>query len=123
MTMKAMQLAHSGEPLYAVERPSRALTKGEIRIAVCACAVCRTDLHVVDGELPDPKLPVIPGHEIIGRVLELGEGVTGVALGQRVGVPWLGWACGTCAFCQRGQENLCPFARFTGYQIDGGFAS
>ena len=87
-----------------------------------ACAVCRTDLHVVDGELPDPKLPLIPGHEIVGTVVETGEGADRFALGDRVGVPWLGWTCGVCAYCRSGRENLCDRARFTGYQIDGGYA-
>ena len=91
-------------------------------IAVRACAVCRTDLHVVDGELPDPKLPLIPGHEIVGTVVERGEGADRFAIGDRVGVPWLGWTCGICAYCRSGQENLCDHARFTGYQIDGGYA-
>jgi alcohol dehydrogenase, propanol-preferring len=95
---------------------------GQLRVKVAACGVCRTDLHVVDGELPDPKLPVVPGHEIVGRVDALGAGVTGFALGQRVGIPWLGFSCGTCAHCAAGRENLCPGARFTGYQIDGGYA-
>src|SRR5262249_8922105 len=93
-----------------------------LRIAVSACAVCRTDLHVVDGELPDPKLPIVPGHEIVGHVTELGAKVEGFHIGDRVGVPWLGWVDGTCEFCRRGEENLCPNARFAGYQIDGGFA-
>lgn len=121
--MRAMQLLHANRPLKMAEIASRPLRGGEIRIAVAACAVCRTDLHVVDGELPDPHLPLVPGHEIIGHVIELGEGVAKFGLGDRVGVPWLGWACGTCAYCRHGQENLCPSARFTGYQIDGGFAS
>lgn len=95
---------------------------GQMRIRVSACAVCRTDLHVVDGELPDPKLPLVPGHEIVGRVEKLGEGVEGFRLGDRVGVPWLGWTCGECDFCRRGQENLCDRARFTGYTLDGGYA-
>lgn len=120
--MRAMQLARPGEALRAVALARRALRDGEVRIAVSACAVCRTDLHVVDGELPEPKLPIIPGHEIVGRIVELGRGVDGHALGDRVGVPWLGWTCGTCDYCRRGEENLCPSARFTGYQIDGGFA-
>ncbi len=120
--MRAMQLAHPGEALRAVETPARALARGEVRIAVCACAVCRTDLHVVDGELPNPKLPIVPGHEIVGRITELGRDVPHWRIGDRVGVPWLGWACGVCEFCARGEENLCPSARFTGYQIDGGFA-
>jgi propanol-preferring alcohol dehydrogenase len=93
-----------------------------VLVEVAACAVCRTDLHVVDGELTRPKLPIVPGHEIIGRVAQAGDGVEQLAVGQRVGIPWLGWTCGTCAFCRSGQENLCPDARFTGYQIDGGYA-
>jgi alcohol dehydrogenase, propanol-preferring len=121
--MKAMQLAHPGEALRLVEIPARHPASGEVRIAISACAVCRTDLHVVDGELPDPKLPIVPGHEIVGYVVELGPGVKNLQIGDRVGVPWLGWACGNCEFCARGEENLCPNARFTGYQIDGGFAS
>jgi propanol-preferring alcohol dehydrogenase len=103
----------------AVPRPG----VGQVRVEVSACGVCRTDLHVVDGELPNPKLPIVPGHEIIGRVVELGEDVDRFKIGDRVGIPWLGWTCGVCEFCLRGEENLCPFARFTGYQIDGGYAS
>jgi propanol-preferring alcohol dehydrogenase len=87
-----------------------------------ACGVCRTDLHLVDGELPDPVLPIIPGHEIVGRVAATGSGAAGFRVGQRVGVPWLGWTCGQCAFCTSGRENLCGAARFTGYQIHGGYA-
>jgi len=120
--MRAMVLDRPGLPLVERDIPSRALAPGEVRIRVSACAVCRTDLHVVDGELPDPKLPIVPGHEIVGRVIEVGAGVTRVNIGERVGVPWLGWTCGVCAFCRRGEENLCPTARFAGYQIDGGFA-
>jgi propanol-preferring alcohol dehydrogenase len=117
-----MQLARPHEPLCVVDVPRRALAAGEVRIAVSACAVCRTDLHVVDGELPDPKLPVVPGHEIVGRITELGNDVRRFKIGDRVSVPWLGWTCGVCEFCKRGEENLCPKARFTGYLIDGGFA-
>jgi len=95
---------------------------GQVQLHVHACAVCRTDLHVVDGELTEPALPLIPGHEIIGTVSAIGPGVERFAIGQRVGVPWLGWTCGECAFCRSGRENLCPGARFTGYQIDGGYA-
>ncbi len=95
---------------------------GQLRLDVEACGVCRTDLHVVDGELAKPKLPLVPGHQIVGRVAELGAGVTGVAIGDRVGVPWLGWTCGACVYCTTGRENLCPTTRFTGYTIDGGFA-
>lgn len=120
--MKAMQLDAPHEPLKAVERTSPALGPHDVRVKVSACAVCRTDLHVVDGELPDPKLPIIPGHEIVGHVIECGTDVSGLHIGMRVGVPWLGWTCGTCTYCRNGEENLCPHARFTGYQIDGGFA-
>jgi propanol-preferring alcohol dehydrogenase len=121
--MHAMILEKPNELLRPVEAPSPELGDGQVRLSVCDCGVCRTDLHVVDGELAKPKLPLVPGHEIVGRVTELGRGVTRFKLGERVGVPWLGWTCGTCAFCRRGQENLCPNARFTGYQIDGGYAS
>jgi propanol-preferring alcohol dehydrogenase len=96
---------------------------GEISIAIAACGVCRTDLHVVDGELPDPKLPIVPGHEIVGRVAAIGQGVEGVAIGDRVGVPWLGWTCGYCEFCKCGRENLCERPLFTGYTRDGGYAT
>ncbi len=120
--MRAMQLDKPGTALVLRHVPSRALAPGEVRIAVNACAVCRTDLHVVDGELTEPKLPITPGHEIVGRVVEVGSGVAQVKAGDRVGVPWLGWTCGACEFCLRGEENLCPNARFTGYQIDGGYA-
>jgi propanol-preferring alcohol dehydrogenase len=121
--MRAMELAGQGSPLRAVERPPRALEPGQIRIAIAACAVCRTDLHILDGELPDPHYPIVPGHEVIGRVTELGAGASGFSVGDRVGVPWLGWTCGVCEYCRKGQENLCPNARFTGYQIAGGYAS
>jgi alcohol dehydrogenase, propanol-preferring len=94
---------------------------GQVLIRVNACAVCRTDLHVVDGELTNPKLPLVPGHEIIGTIAALGDDVERFAVGDRVGVPWLGWTCGQCKFCRSGRENLCPNARFTGYQIDGGY--
>ncbi|HYZ21502.1 MAG TPA: zinc-dependent alcohol dehydrogenase family protein [Rhodopila sp.] len=109
-------------PLHCREVGTPAPGPGQILIGISACAVCRTDLHVVDGELPDPKLPLVPGHEIVGRVLALGEGVERFSVDDRVGVPWLGWCCGVCDWCRAGQENLCPRARFTGYQIDGGYA-
>jgi alcohol dehydrogenase, propanol-preferring len=96
--------------------------QGQVLIRVHACAVCRTDLHVVDGDLKEPKLPLVPGHEIVGQVAALGEGVDRFAIGDRVGVPWLGWTCGECEFCRAGRENLCVRACFTGYQIDGGYA-
>jgi propanol-preferring alcohol dehydrogenase len=120
---RAMQLEGARQPLKPVIRAYRPVRPGEVRISVLACAVCRTDLHVIDGELTDPILPIVPGHEIIGRVEELGDGVGAFRLGDRVGVPWLGWTCGVCEFCTTGRENLCPQARFTGYQIDGGFAA
>jgi propanol-preferring alcohol dehydrogenase len=120
--MRAMVLEHVGAPLRLVERPTPAPGPRQVLLEVAACGVCRTDLHVVDGELPRPVLPVIPGHEIVGRVVAHGEDVEGPAVGARVGVPWLGATCGTCPACLRGQENLCPAARFTGYQIDGGYA-
>jgi propanol-preferring alcohol dehydrogenase len=120
--MRAMILTRANRPLTLIEADAPKPGPGEVRIAVSACAVCRTDLHVVDGELTEPKLPIVPGHEIIGRIAELGEGVSAPAIGTRVGVPWLGWACGVCEYCRRGEENLCPTARFTGYQIDGGYA-
>jgi propanol-preferring alcohol dehydrogenase len=120
--MRAMVLTAPGTALVETHRPVPGPAAGQVLIEVTACAVCRTDLHVVDGELPDPRLPIIPGHEIVGRVRALGEGVEQFHLGERVGVPWLGWTCGECAYCRRGEENLCPNARFTGYQIDGGYA-
>jgi alcohol dehydrogenase, propanol-preferring len=95
---------------------------GEVLVKVGACALCRTDLHVVDGELTHPKLPLIPGHQIVGEVIESGAGVETVRVGDRVGIPWLGWTCGTCRYCTTGRENLCDSARFTGYDIDGGYA-
>src|SRR5689334_24202373 len=111
--MRAMVLERPGAPLVMRERPVPAPGRGEILIEVEACGVCRTDLHVVDGELPDPKLPIIPGHEVVGRVLAADRSVDGLKPGQRVGVPWLGWTCGECDFCKRGEENLCRAARFT----------
>lgn len=96
--------------------------RGEVLVRVRACGVCRTDLHVIDGELPDGKIPIVPGHEIVGVVEAVGDGVADLAPGDRVGIPWLGWSCGVCAFCTSGRENLCPNARFTGYTIDGGYA-
>lgn len=119
--MRAMVLERIGAPLTLVERPIPKPGPGQVLVEVHACAVCRTDLHVVDGELPDPRLPIVPGHEIVGAVAAVGEGVD-FALGTRLGVPWLGYTCGLCAFCVAGRENLCDAARFTGYQIDGGYA-
>ena len=118
-----MQLKRAGTLLESAMRPVRAVQPGEVRVSVLACAVCRTDLHVIDGELPDPVLPITPGHEIVGLIEEIGEGVTSLKLGDRVGIPWLGWTDGTCEYCTSGRENLCANARFTGYQIDGGFAA
>src|SRR5258708_15363020 len=98
------------------------LNAGQLLVRVSACAVCRTDLHIVDGELPEPKLPLIPGHEIVGRVEKIGHAVKTFRVGDRVGIPWLGWTCGRCKFCRSDRENLCRRARFTGYTIDGGYA-
>lgn len=120
--MRAMVFEKAGEPLRSKELPRPEAGAGQVLIRVRACAVCRTDLHIVDGELNQPKLPLIPGHEIIGAVVEKGEGVERFKVGDRVGVPWLGWTCGYCAFCLSGRENLCDQARFTGYTLDGGYA-
>jgi len=120
--MLAMILERPGEPLQRADVAVPEPGPGQIRIAVSACGVCRTDLHVADGDLPDPKLPLILGHEIVGRVDKLGEGVEQFEVGERVGVPWLGWTDGTCRYCVSGRENLCDNARFTGYTIDGGYA-
>lgn len=120
--MRAMVLEAQGQPLNARDVPVPHPGEGQVRIRVIACAVCRTDLHIVDGELTEPKLPLIPGHQIVGRVDAVGPGATRYAVGERVGVPWLGWTCGTCQYCTSGQENLCDRARFTGYDIDGGYA-
>ncbi|MGE5637034.1 MAG: zinc-dependent alcohol dehydrogenase family protein [Nocardioidaceae bacterium] len=120
--MRAMQLAAPGEPLEAVELPEPEPGRGELLLDVAACGVCRTDLHVVDGELPDPKLPLVPGHQIVARVAAAGAGAERFAPGAPVGVPWLGWTCGECRFCRSGRENLCDRAVFTGYGRDGGYA-
>lgn len=120
--MRAMLLDAAGHPLREAEVPVPSPGPGQLLLRVRACAVCRTDLHVVDGELTDPKLPLVPGHEIVGEVVGLGEGVEGFAEGERVGVPWLGWTCGACRYCRSGRENLCGSARFTGYTLDGGYA-
>ena len=117
-----MILDRPGQPLAVRDVPVPVPGEGQVLVKVSACAVCRTDLHVVDGELPDPKLPLIPGHEIVGRVAAFGPGVEGVQIGARVGIPWLGWTCGECSYCHRQQEHLCDRARFTGYTIDGGYA-
>jgi D-arabinose 1-dehydrogenase-like Zn-dependent alcohol dehydrogenase len=121
--MKAMLLRAVGESLYLEERPELAPAVGQIRVRVEACAVCRTDLHVVDGELPNPKLPLVPGHEIVGIVDAIGSGVETIAVGTRVGVPWLGRTCAQCEYCLGGRENLCDHPIFTGYTRDGGFAT
>jgi len=120
--MRAMLLDRPGEPLRLATLPDPSPGPGQVLVRVHACAVCRTDLHVVDGELGEPKLPLVPGHEIVGTVAGVGAGVEHFSPGQRVGVPWLGWTCGVCRYCRSGQENLCDRARFTGYQIDGGYA-
>jgi alcohol dehydrogenase, propanol-preferring len=121
--MRAMVLDRPGQPLVMRERPMPQPGPGEILVAVSACGVCRTDLHVVDGELPHPKLPIVPGHEIVGRVVALGAGVAGFATGQRVGIPWLGATCGRCPCCRADRENLCDIPLFTGYTRDGGYAT
>ena len=113
--MRAMVFRGAGPALALEERPVPAPGPEEILVRVAACGVCRTDLHLVDGELPEPRLPVVPGHEVVGRVAALGAGVGGFREGDRVGIPWLGWTCGACPCCRRGRENLCPTARFTGY--------
>jgi propanol-preferring alcohol dehydrogenase len=122
-SMRAMVLERPGAPLVLRERPMPAPGPGEILVEVKACGVCRTDLHVVDGELPDPRLPIVPGHEIVGRVAAVGSGVDGFARNERIGVPWLGHTCGVCPYCRSGRENLCDSPLFTGYTRDGGFAS
>ena len=117
-----MLLERPGAPLREVTLPRPVAGPGQVLLEVRACGVCRTDLHVADGELPDPKLPLVLGHEIVGRVAERGPGAARFALGERVGVPWLGWTCGVCPYCRSGRENLCDRARFTGWQLDGGYA-
>jgi alcohol dehydrogenase, propanol-preferring len=121
-TMHAMLFEAPGKPLRLAELPVPRPASGEVLVKVEACGVCRTDLHLVDGELPDPKRPVVPGHEIVGRVAALGEGVAGFRPGERVGIPWLGWTCGECRYCRASRENLCEKALFTGYTRDGGYA-
>ncbi len=120
--MRAMLLVKAGTPLQPLEVPTPSPGPGQVLVKVAACGVCRTDLHVVDGELTEPKLPIIPGHEIVGRIEVLGAGVTSMRIGERIGIPWLGHTCGRCAYCAAGHENLCDAPRFTGYQIDGGYA-
>jgi propanol-preferring alcohol dehydrogenase len=121
--MKMMVLHEIGKRLVIEEQPSPRPESGEVLVRVEACAVCRTDLHVVDGELPNPKLPVVPGHEIVGIVEALGDRVSGATVGTRVGIPWLGHTCGRCPYCLADQENLCDKPLFTGYTRDGGFAT
>jgi propanol-preferring alcohol dehydrogenase len=121
--MKAMVMTAVGRPLVLQVRPDPIPGRGEIRVRIEACAVCRTDLHVVDGDLVEPRLPLVPGHEIVGVVDAVGEGVAGLAPGRRVGIPWLGHTCGCCSYCAAGQENLCDRPIFTGYTRDGGFAT
>lgn len=120
--MQAMLLEKQGKPLVSADIDVPSYNKDQVLIRVLACAVCRTDLHVCDGDLSEPKLPLVPGHEIVGEIVKCGSGVTGLKSGDRVGVPWLGYTCGDCRYCREGKENLCDNARFTGYQIDGGYA-
>jgi propanol-preferring alcohol dehydrogenase len=120
--MRAMILEKSGEPLRLQDVPTPRPGPGQVLVKVSACAVCRTDLHILDGELDRPKLPLVPGHEIVGRIEEMGPGCQRFHIGCRVGIPWLGWTCGVCEHCRAGRENLCAEARFTGYTIDGGYA-
>lgn len=121
--MHAMVLKQVGRRLEWTELPDLQPGSGEIRVKVAACGVCRTDLHVVDGELPHPQVPIIPGHEIVGRIDAIGQGVEGLVIGQRVGIPWLGHTCGVCPYCKMQSENLCDHPLFTGYTRDGGFAT
>jgi propanol-preferring alcohol dehydrogenase len=121
--MLAMRLPALRQKLECVELPDRQPGPGQIRVKIAACGVCRTDLHVVDGELPNPQVPIIPGHEIIGRIDLLGENVTTLKIGERVGIPWLAFTCGLCPYCKAGRENLCDAPLFTGYTRDGGFAA
>ena len=120
--MKAMVLERAGRPLELRAMPVPSPRAGQVLVRVLACAVCRTDLHVVDGELKEPKLPLVPGHEIVGVAETVGEGCGLVKVGDRIGIPWLGWTCGVCEFCRAGHENLCSAAKFTGYTLDGGYA-
>ncbi|HEY6995255.1 MAG TPA: zinc-dependent alcohol dehydrogenase family protein [Xanthobacteraceae bacterium] len=121
--MRAMVLEKPRLPLEMRKRSVPVPAPGEILVEIAACGVCRTDLHVVDGELPNPKLPIVPGHEIVGRVAAMGAGVAGFAIGARIGVPWLGYTCGVCPYCRSGRENLCDRPLFTGYTRDGGYAT
>src|SRR5262245_33701383 len=121
LTMKAMVLDRPGAPLVERQQPRPSPGPGQVLIRVAACGVCRTDLHVVDGELPRPKSPLVPGHEIVGRVAKIGEGVDRFRIGDRVGVPWLAHTCGVCHFCRTDRENLCDKPLFNGYTVDGGY--
>jgi propanol-preferring alcohol dehydrogenase len=121
--MHAMVLNKIGAPLEWTELPDREPGPGQVRVTVAACGVCRTDLHVVDGELPHPQVPIIPGHQIVGRIDAVGAGVEALKIGERVGIPWLGHTCGVCAYCQMQRENLCDSPLFTGYTRDGGYAT
>jgi propanol-preferring alcohol dehydrogenase len=120
--MRAMLLEKTAAPLRLADVPAPVAGRGQVLVRVRACGVCRTDLHVADGELPETKRPLVLGHEVVGRVARVGPEVTTLAEGDRVGIPWLAWTCGTCRFCRAGRENLCPSARFTGYHVDGGYA-
>src|SRR5438552_3803654 len=120
--MRAMVLDAAGRPLQLRDVPQPKLEREQLIVRVATCAVCRTDLHIVDGDLPNPKLPLIPGHEIVGHVQEIGADVKDFSVGDRVGIPWLGWTCGQCVYCRSNRENLCDRARFTGYTLDGGYA-
>ncbi len=120
--MRAMVLEAQRQPLHEADLAAPEPGRGEVRVAVRTCGVCRTDLHVVDGDLDEPKLPLVPGHQVVGVVEEVGEGAERYGVGDRVGVPWLGWTCGECGYCVSGRENLCVRARFTGYTLDGGYA-
>jgi propanol-preferring alcohol dehydrogenase len=120
--MRAMQLDAPGQPLRIASRPVSRPGPGQVLVSVSACGVCRTDLHIVDGDLPALSHPVVPGHEVVGRVVETGSGADRFTAGQRIGIPWLGWTCGRCRYCHGGRENLCDDAQFTGYHLDGGYA-
>jgi alcohol dehydrogenase, propanol-preferring len=121
--MQAMLLEAQGRPLRLADVPTPVPDPGQALVRVRACGLCRTDLHVADGDLTRPKLPLVLGHQVVGEVAALGEGAHGVQVGDRVGIPWLGWTCGACRWCRSGRENLCDRARFTGYDLDGGFAA